>query len=175
MAKDGTHRGGARPGAGRKKKALSEKIAEGKAEKARVLKPDSKLKGEDVPPPGEYLKSSQKIGIDLKAVEIYNMTYSWLKEKGCDTLVNSLLVERFALSLARFIQCEEAISEFGFLAKHPTTGAAISSPYVSIAQSYHKQANTVWYQIENIVKENCSSEYGSGSSGDLMEQLLKGM
>ena len=29
MAKDGTNRGGARPGAGRKKKALSEKIAEG--------------------------------------------------------------------------------------------------------------------------------------------------
>ena len=29
MAKDGTSRGGARPGAGRKKKALSEKIAAG--------------------------------------------------------------------------------------------------------------------------------------------------
>ena len=29
MAKDGTNRGGARAGAGRKKKALSEKIAEG--------------------------------------------------------------------------------------------------------------------------------------------------
>lgn len=29
MAKDGTNRGGARPGAGRPKKALSEKIASG--------------------------------------------------------------------------------------------------------------------------------------------------
>ena len=31
MAKDGTNRGGARPGAGRKKKALADKIMEGKA------------------------------------------------------------------------------------------------------------------------------------------------
>lgn len=30
MAKDGTNRGGARPGAGRPRKALTEKIAEGK-------------------------------------------------------------------------------------------------------------------------------------------------
>lgn len=31
MAKDGTNRGGARPGAGRPRKALTEKIAEGKS------------------------------------------------------------------------------------------------------------------------------------------------
>ena len=37
MAKDGTNRGGARVGAGRKKKPLAEKIAEGKAENAKAL------------------------------------------------------------------------------------------------------------------------------------------
>ena len=35
MAKDGTNRGGARPGAGRPRKALTEKISEGK--KAEVM------------------------------------------------------------------------------------------------------------------------------------------
>ena len=33
------------------------------------------------------------------------------------------------MSVSRWIQCEEAISEFGMLAKHPTTGNAIASPY----------------------------------------------
>ena len=29
------------------------------------------------------------------------------------------------MSAARRIQCEEAVTEYGFLAKHPTTGSAI--------------------------------------------------
>lgn len=33
MAKDGTNRGGARPGAGRPRKAFTEKISEGKKQK----------------------------------------------------------------------------------------------------------------------------------------------
>ena len=37
MAKDGTNRGGARPGAGRPRKALTEKIAEGKSAEVMML------------------------------------------------------------------------------------------------------------------------------------------
>ena len=44
MAKDGTNRGGARAGAGRKKKALADKISEGKTAKVTVL-PTVNLKG----------------------------------------------------------------------------------------------------------------------------------
>ena len=39
MAKDGSHRGGARPGAGRKKKPLAEKLAEGKSTKVMMAQP----------------------------------------------------------------------------------------------------------------------------------------
>ena len=67
-----------------------------------------------------------------------------------------------------------AISEFGFLAKHPTTGAAIASPYVSMSQNYMKQVNNLWYQIFQIVKENCSSEFtGATPQDDVMERLLR--
>ena len=77
------------------------------------------------------------------------------------------------MSVARWIQCEQAISEYGFLAKHPTTGVAIASPFVSMAQQYLKQINQLWYQIYQVVKENCSVDYGGASpNDDLMERLL---
>ena len=61
--------------------------------------------------------------------------------------------EQYAVSVSRWIQCEECISEYGFLAKHPTTGNAIASPYVSMSQQYMKQVNQIWYQIYQVVKE----------------------
>ena len=66
-----------------------------------------------------------------------------------------------------------SIREFGFLAKHPTTGNAIPSPYVAMSQSFSKQANNLWYQIYQVVKENCSVEYkGATPHDDMMERLL---
>ena len=78
------------------------------------------------------------------------------------------------MSVSRWIQCEECISDYGFLAKHPTTGNAIASPYVSMSQTYMKQVNQIWYQIFQIVKENCSNDYGGLTpQDDVMERLLK--
>ena len=72
------------------------------------------------------------------------------------------------MSVARWIQCEEAITEFGFLAKHPTTSNAIQSPYVAMSQT-----NRLWMEIYQIVKENCSTEYnGATPQDDVMERLL---
>jgi hypothetical protein len=66
-----------------------------------------------------------------------------------------------------------AVSEYGFLAKHPTTGAAIASPYVAMSREYMKQSNQIWYQIFQIVRENNSASYqGANPQDDLMERLL---
>ena len=173
MAKDGTNRGGARQGTGPKKKALTEKITDGKAAGSMVLPEPTDIQGFEIPPVKDYLKAKQKNGKDLCAEEVYRETYAWLKARGCDSLVNSQLVEQYAMSVSRWIQCEECISEYGFLAKHPTTGNAIASPYVSMSRDYMKQTNQCWYQIYQIVKENCSVEFGgSNPQDDLMERLL---
>ena len=171
MAKDGSGRGGARPGAGRKPKALTEKIAEGRP--AEVMMEPAELEGVDVPPVKDFLKSPQKSGRELVAEEVYNETYAWLKARGCEKLVTVQMVEQYAMSVSRWIQCEEIVSSTGFLAKHPTTGAAIASPYVTMSQSYMKQTNYCWMQIYQIVKENCSAGYGGANPhDDLMERLL---
>ena len=61
-----------------------------------------------------------------------------------------------------------------YLAKHPTTGNAIASPYVSMSRDYKKQVNADWFQIYQIVRENCSVEYdGASPQDDLMERLLR--
>lgn len=174
MAKDCTARGGARVGAGRKSKALTDKINDGMSAAVIELPEPSTIEGVDVPPIKDYLRAKQKNGKDLCAAEVYEETWKWLRERGCDRIINAQLVEQYAMSVSRWIQCEDAISEYGFLAKHPTTGNAIASPYVSMSQTYMKQVNQIWYQIFQVVKENCSVEWsGSTPQDDVMERLLK--
>lgn len=174
MAKDGTIRGGARPNTGPKpKKTLTDKIREGKSDKAMVLPEPTEMIGEDVPAPKDYLMQEQKGGEKLRAAEIYKETYLWLKARGCEKLVSRQQIEQYAMNTARWIQCQKAISEFGFLAKHPTTGAAIASPFVSMSRDFCKQMNADWYQIYQVVRDNCSVEYGSVTPhDDFMERLL---
>lgn len=174
MAKDGTNRGGSRAGAGRKSKPLADKIVEGKNGMTVISLPEpTGFEGFDMPPPKEYMKAAQKSGKGLCAEEIYSETWQWLKERGCERLISPQLVEQYAMSVSRWIQCEECISEFGFLAKHPTTGNAIASPYVSMSQNFMKQVNQTWFQIYQIVRENCSEQYqGRSPQDDMMERLL---
>lgn len=174
MAKDGTNRGGRRVGAGRKKKALADKVSEGRPAAVMEFPDTPDFDGEDMPPVKEFLKEKQKNGKDLCADEVYKETWTWLKERGCEKMVSSALIEQYAMNVARWIQCEQAISEYGFLAKHPTTGAAIASPYVSMSNTYQKQVNQTWYQIFQIVKENSMSAFeGATPQDDVMERLLR--
>ena len=177
MAIDGTNRGGARVGGGAKKKPLADKIAEGNpgGRKLTVMefKNAANLKGQEMPQPKDMLSATQKDGKPFVASEIYENTWNCLKERNCAHLVQSQLLERYAMSAARWIQCEEAVSEYGFLAKHPTTGNAIASPYVSMSQSFMSQTNRLWFEIYQIVKENCAGDYsGSNPQDDVMERLL---
>lgn len=186
MAKDGTNRGGRRVKAGSKPDALTDKIAVGKS--AKIFEPidfdidsdfetdnfmdTADLEGENIPKPSEYLKSEQKDGSLLGADRIFNETWLWLKKRKCDKFVNPRLVESYSQAFARYIQCEEAISKFGFLGKHPTTGAAIANPFVQMSVSFQKQANLLWYEIFDIVKQNCTTDFSDTPQDNVMELLL---
>lgn len=180
MAKDGTYRGGARPGQGRPRKGVLEKAEAGNPghRKLEVLDiPEAlgtvDLEGIDMPPLKDYMKAEQRNGEKLQAEGIYKEVWIWLKKLGCETLVSSQMIEHYAMAQARYIQCQDAISEFGFLSKHPTTGAAIQSPYVSMAAGFEKQATIAWGQIFQVVKENCTKDFSGPSPNDEMERLLR--
>lgn len=188
MAKDGTNRGGRRVRAGDKPKPLADKINLGKAAKvleAPDLHPESILEadelevatdlyGEDMPEPSEYLSARQKDGKPLGADALFKETWKWLRERGCEKFVNPRLIEAYAQAFTRYIQCEEAISIYGLLGKHPTTGGAITSPFVQMSQSFQKQANLIWYEIFDIVKQNCTTAFTGNPQDDIMESLLSG-
>ena len=81
MAKDGTARGGARSGSGRKSKALADKILDGQRTATLPLpelKAEDNIHGEDMPPVSEYMKAEQHVGIPLKAEQVFKMTWEFL-------------------------------------------------------------------------------------------------
>ena len=150
--------GGARIGAGRKKKALADNIADGNPGKRKLTVLDFTDCAAD---------------LEGQQVQVYEETWRWLADRECARLVPAQILEQYAMAISRWIQCEECITEYGFLAKHPTTGNAIPSPYVAMSQSFSKQANNLWYQIYQVVRENCSVEYkGATPHDDMMERLL---
>ena len=152
MAKDGTNRGGARVGAGRKPKALQEKLLEGNLGHRDITKIDipdiasddgEEPEGADIPRPDEYLSELQRDGKPLGAAETYTKTY---------------------------------VTKFGLCGKHPTCpSSVIQSPFVAMSHSYQKQTSQLWFQIYSIVKENCSADVSGASNpaDDMMERLLR--
>lgn len=188
MAKDGTNCGGRRVRAGAKPDQLKDKLEAGKPA-SRLLEPadldpfgledgdvgdGALLEGETMPEPSAYLSATQRDGQPLLAGELYRETWAWLDARGVASFVSPRLIEAYAQAFARYIQCEEAISKFGLLGKHPTTGAAIASPFVAMSQSFSKQANVYWYEIYEIVRATSTREYAGSSPGDeVMERLLQ--
>lgn len=187
MARDGTNRGGRRVRAGDKPAPSAEKIQKG--QQVQILKNDiptlspteleavdlpegAVMNGVDMPKPSDYLSARQKNGVPLGADEIYKETWLWLKERNCEKLVNPRLIEAYAQAFARYIQCEEATSTYGLLGKHPTTGGVITSPFVQMSQQYQKSANLIWYEIYDIVKQNCTEVF-EDNPNDTMELLLR--
>ena len=83
-------------------KPLAEKIAAGEdadiieftptALEGADLDDAADLVGEDMPSPSEYLSARQKDGKPLGADEIYKETWIWLKNRGCEKLVNKRLL-----------------------------------------------------------------------------------
>ena len=187
MARDGTNRGGRRVRAGDKPAPAAEKIQKG--QQVQILKNDiptlspteleavdlpegAVMEGMDMPKPSDYLSARQKNGVPLGADEIYKETWLWLKERNCERLVNPRLIEAYAQAFARYIQCEEATSTYGLLGKHPTTGGVITPPFVQMSQQYQKSANLIWYEIYDIVKQNCTEVFEE-TPNDTMELLLR--
>ena len=121
--------GGARPGAGRKKKALSEKLVDGNPGKAPLTKiqfgmQDSGLAGEDMPPIAEYLTQVTKNSNQNLTPQIYADTWKWLNDRLRSPRKGA--VEQYALYVSRWIQCEEGINQYG-VGKHPTTQMPIAA------------------------------------------------
>ena len=94
MAKDGTLRGGARVGSGKKKRPIEEMILEGRAEPRIENSTEiANIEGIDVPDPREYLSDAQRVNIPLIAKDVFKKMYEWLISLGCEKYIFTDLIE----------------------------------------------------------------------------------
>ena len=167
-------RGGARPGAGRPKKPLSDKVLEGNPGKRELtivqfdegksaieknsnsgVQSDIQRKNHTPRGMPSYLDMVAKEGGDTlpPASEIYAMLTAWIARAGCADLVGPSLVEDFAFLRRGYLECEYMNRKLGRIA------SGKRSPYVNMALDYQKAMMTVYNQIWLIVSQNCETKY----------------
>ena len=162
--------GGARLGAGRKKKALSEKILDGNPGKREITVVKFKNQVEN-----SILEKSEKIKIPAfleqgghegdktlpSAVEIFELLTEFIKSSGCEKLISSNLIEDFAHFRRAYLECEYINRAKGRIANGKR------SPYVSMAVDYSKQAMSIYDRIWNIIAQNSEQPYNGGKNAFL--------
>jgi len=158
---------GPKPGTGgRPKKALYDNIMEDNPGKRplTVLDPNIRQDDADFTPPNF---------LNEKGVAIFTQTVEWLKGTGCIGFVNPDHISEYAHCKSRWLECEQW-NDKNLLAKHPTTGQPMQSPYVDIGLKYLRQANTAWASIWDIVKENSQVDFRKGNPNeDAMAALFR--
>ena len=161
---------------GRPTKPLVDKIMDGNPGK-RLLKVVEFRSNEiaELPEPPEFLievtKTTEKWPT---ATDIYTKTVAWVSKTGCLKLIPTDYIEEYSLCKARWLECEQVNARLGLLAKHPTTGQPMQSPYVQMAMTYLRQSDVAWSKIYEVVKINCSTEFRQNGTphDDIMERLL---
>jgi hypothetical protein len=102
--------GGARIGAGQKKKALIDKVNEGNPGHCKLtvieFTDTANLSGETMPEPREYLSAPQKNGKELIAVDVFQKTWSWLHERGCAQYIPPQMLEQYAVLFLKWLMVE---------------------------------------------------------------------
>ena len=162
--------GGARPGAGRPKKALVDKIIEGNPGRREitVVKFKNQVENDD-------LEKSKQIKIPAfleqcghegdktlpSAAEIFELLTAFIKSSGCEKLISSNLIEDFAHFRRAYLECEFINRTKGRIANGKR------SPYVSMAVDYAKQAMSIYDRIWNIIAQNSEQPYDGGKNAFL--------
>jgi len=164
--------GGARMGSGRKSRSLEKKVLDGRSAKFIPMSDFSDVKC-DVPKSDDFMKRKQADGRTLAAQKIYDNTYKWLHSVGCDKLVSQELVQKYSWLYARFMDCEDHISDEGYVVKCEANGGKMINAHQKMSESYSKQADSAWALIYQIVKENATVEFNNMSE-DPMEKMLRG-
>lgn len=165
-------RGGARPGAGRPKKPLADKLIEGNPGKRELTK--LKFPENEKSKPGfEKISNTQKSktgsnrrmpsfldmvakeGGDVlpPASEIYKVLADWIDGSGCAELIAPNLIEDFAFLRRAYLECEYMNRKLGRIA------SGKRSPYVNMALDYQKAMMAVYNQIWLIISRNCEEKY----------------
>lgn len=165
--------GGRRPGAGRPRKPLADKLLDGNPGKQKLKVVD--FGGDDSPPePPEYLGYyGSKFAGTPDVNDVYRDTVVWLQKTGCLHLVNPSLITDYAIVKSHWYECERFITKNGIV--YTPNGKKIDEiPTVETSMKYFKMADAAWSKIWAIVAQNCEHHFGGENPhSDAMEALLR--
>ena len=165
--------GGARAGAGRKKRPLTDKILEGNPGKREIKtvqfpKTNNHLENHDSRNQVEYdarhapdflAQNGLECGDNVpSAKKIYTLLMAFIKSSGCERLISTNLVEDFAHLRRSYLECEYMNRTRGRIANGKR------SPYVTMAVDYNKQALAIYDRIWNIIAQNSEHPYENGKN-----------
>ena len=165
--------GGARPGAGRKKKPLADKIMEDMPGK-RVPKVLGFAEGlpADTTPPDFLDNFSAFRHVEPSVEDIYSDTVVWLQRTGCLHLINPQFISDYALLKFRWYECEALVQ--AQLLTLIECGRWPQNPAADMSMKYLKQADVAWNKIWSVVAQNCEYNFGGENPNeDIMEKLLR--
>lgn len=159
--------GGRRPGAGRPKKPLVERLADGGIGKRPVTVLAFPDPAPQLPPPAP----SDRLGERARA--LHAEAVAWLQPTGCLHLIPPLLIEEYADNLARAWDCSKRTPR-SYLVVDRRTGNRVPSPYIKLAHGYAERAAKAWHWIWAVIRENCQQPLASrGPHEDAMARLLQ--
>ena len=171
--------GGSRANCGRKGKSRLQKELEGDIPMSNNNVPEVVDKVEDIPSDvmipkvKDYMKMDQRTGKPLGADLILNDMINYLKKIRCLGLVNPMLVEQYAMDRARYIQCQNALSEYGLIIRKQSNGNTVPSPFYTMLSGLEKSMNNTYYMIDRVIRDNCKDGYHEYTESEwVMERIL---
>ena len=174
-------RGGYRPNAGRKKKPLADKIAEGNPGKRplTVIKFEHGLSLNDGKPPDlpDFLNQHGRECDEIlpAAQALYDSLYDLIERSGCADKISAHLIHDFVHLRRAYLEAEWAARRYGrafSVVDKDGNKTAKRNPYVQIALDYQKAADAQYQRIWTIISQNCETKLDNG--GNAFLALLAG-
>ena len=148
-------KGGARPGAGRKPKPLSEKLAAGRNVGHRAIMGLDVGAGNNAnrPEPPDYLSMTVKPHMQIpSAVDFFNRTVDWLMPTGCMHLVPPEIIGEYALAKYFMVDAALTLENTGMVAQK---GDDINmTGFAKVFFECAKITSTLWDKIYAVVSHN---------------------
>jgi len=148
-------KGGARKGAGRKPKPLSEKLAAGNPGKRLLKKVEFAETSYDSAVPPAYLPLLEKKKGDTVTtpMEIYRETIAYLEPSGCLHLIPAALIRDHVMANYHMVQAHYELSQSSNVGKNQKDEVVITS-FAEIMLKMQKNVLATWEPIWDIVSRN---------------------
>ncbi|OQB12465.1 MAG: hypothetical protein BWY15_02190 [Firmicutes bacterium ADurb.Bin193] len=167
--------GGKRPGAGRPRKPLAEKLLEGNPGKRKPKVLD--IAADSSAPVPEYPERlayyQMRRSTEPTSQDIWQETVAFLEKTGCLHMINPAFIEEYALLKSRFYEVERAISTTALIYDDEKKGGVAVNPGIDAVVKYYRLADLAWMKIWDVVSQNSEKSYGATPHDDLMKNLLK--